>query len=399
MSDTRRTRATTIVLWGIAIAIGLVLSYQRYRDAIAGDTGIDLGTFLEASAHVREGGSVYDAPAYVYLPFIAWALLPFSSVAEAVGPWTIASLLACWGAVAAVTATLWGSLRPWQRPVVAGVGIFTSLYSTVISLEFWLGQNDTFILLTTALAVLFASLRQSALSGVVLGIGAALKTWPAGMGLWLLRRGAPHRWRSLIAAISTGLVAILVVVIVAGPQTLGEWIARTQDFSEQQLLAYSVWGVGRHLFADSGVVDPLVDAPLLGTVVAWALALAVCAALVVALLRPGTDSLAMWNVASALVLLLPVSHLWYRLLMLPLVWVWIAYAMRRPKDPWIVSAAVVSVVFWLSTFRLPALDNQDAGAPTQYIAIMVVAFLTLGVSVAAAALRGGAGALPADRRA
>lgn len=396
--DTPRTRVLTAALWVGTVVLGLVLSYQRYREGVAGVAGIDLGTYLEASLSARAGGSVYDALAYVYLPFTAWMMLPFSTVAEAIGPWTIASLVACWGAVAAVTATLWRSLRPWQRPVLAGIGLVTTLYSVVLSIELWLGQNDAFVLLTTALAVLLASLRLGAPSGVAVAIGAALKSWPAAFGLWLLRRDAPRRWRSVIAAAATGVVALAIVAIVAGPATIGEWIARTQELSEQQLVAYSVWGMGRHLFGDSGVMQPIVDSPALGTVVAWLLAAAVCGAIVVVLVRPGSDSLAMWNIAAAVVLLLPVSHLAYRLFMLPLVWVWAAQAMRRPKDPWVLAAAGVSIVFWVAAFRLPAIDSMNAGSPSQYVSIMLLSLVTLGVSVAAAAVRDGTSALSDGRR-
>lgn len=191
----------------------------------------------------------------------------------------------------------------------------------------------------------------------------------------------------LLAAAATGLIALAAVAIISGPGEIVAWVQRTIAFSSQQLVAYSVWGLGRQAFADSGVMTPVIDAPTLGTLVSWILAALLAGLVVIALRRPGTDSLAMWNVASAVVMLIPVSHLWYRLLMLPLIWVWVATALRRPRDAWAVSTAVFSVVFWWVTFRLQPIDNRFAESTGQYLVVMIVGVVMLALSVTAAARR------------
>lgn len=378
-------RTVPVILWLLAVAVGVVLTIQRYRAAVVGDAGIDLETFVTAANAVRDGGSVYDATGYVYLPPLAWVFLPFPTLEAAIGPWAIISLTACWAAVAAVTATLWSDLNAWQRPAVAGFALATLLYNSVTTLELWLGQNDTLVLLTMAGAVFLASRRWAAASGAAVALGAILKSWPGAMGLWLLRAGAPHRWRAVIGAFATGAGALVIVAIVSGPQTILAWIERTVSFSEQDLVAYSVWGVGRHLFDDSGVMPPLVEAAALGTAVSWILAAVVVAAIVVVLLRPGTDSLSMWNIATAVILLLPVSHLWYRLLMLPLLWVWVAVALRRPRDPLVWASVALAAGAWIVTFRWEPLDNRAAGDPWQFVIVMAAAVALLVVSTCAAA--------------
>lgn len=384
----KRERIAKTVLWVLVAAGAAAMAFARLRDATGDPThGTDLETFLTAARAAARGGSVYEATGYVYLPFVAWMLVPFAALpAETVfAAWTTLSLAAALGAVAALTATLWSGLRPWQRPVVAGVAGVTLLYNAVFSLELWLGQNDTLILLLTSLAVLFATFRHSHLSGAMVGLGAVLKTWPGGLGLWLLRRGAPDPLRGLSVAAATGVAALLIVVAVAGPGELAAWVQRTLAFSSQQLVTYSVWGVGRQAFADAEVMTPVVDDPMLGSVIAWALAAIVVALIIVALRWPGTDSLAMWNIAAGLVMLIPVSHLWYRLLMLPLVWVWFATLVRRPRDLWAWVTAAVAVLFWWTTFRLQPIDNQFTDNTAQYLLVMGTGLAMLAVSVAAAA--------------
>lgn len=383
----RRTVST--LLWIAVVVGGLALSAQRLLDVLSGDNSIDLAMFLDAARHAASGESVYLGEGYVYLPFVAWVLVPFSHlpVDAIIGPWTVASLLACWGAIAAVVATLWPVLSWWQRPVVAGVALVTLLYNNITTMELWLGQSDTFVLLLTALAALASSLRWPAVSGVMIGIAALVKTWPVGFGLWLLRSGAPHKWRSVVAAVATGAIGVAIVAIVSGPTTVGDWVERTVAFSEQELIAFSVWGVGKHLFTDSGVMPSLVVAPIWGAVISWLLAAGVVVLVVVSVLRPGTDSLAMWNITSAIVLLLPVSHQWYKLLMLPLVWVWVAYALERRRDLLTVVTAVASVGFWVVIFRLPPLDNLYTEDVGQYALVMGTAILMLTLSVLTAARR------------
>lgn len=222
-----------------------------------------------------------------------------------------------------------------------------------------------------------------------------MKTWPAALALWLVRRGAISRGRALFGAAMT-LAGGLIAVQVIGSSTLTEWWRRTRELSEQDLVAYSAVGLGRHLFTDSGVMEPLALSPVLHVVVTAVLVTVVVLAIAVTVWRPGTDSLAMWNIATGVVLLLPVSHLSYRLLALPLVWVWCAYALRRPREFWIVTAAAASVTFWLVTFRLQPPDSQWASSPAEYVGVMAASVTLLVVSVAASAVHHGSDALPTD---
>lgn len=380
-------RALSAALWAAVFIVGAYLTYARFMDAVTSDIGTDLGVFFEASRHAARGESVYLEPKYVYSPLVAWALLPFADFTALVWSWTALSLLACWGAVAAVVGVLWRRLAPWQRPVIASVGIVTLLFNNVTSVYLWFGQTDTLVLFFAATAVFLSGRGRHAASGATLALNGIMKTWPGGLTLWYLRRGAPHRWRSLATAAGTLAVFVLVVIVVSGPQTIADWIERTFAFSSQPLVAYSVWGLGKQAFSDSGVMTPLWDAPVAGAILSWVLALVVIALLVVALRRPGSDSLAMWHVASALVLLIPVSHVSYRLLMLPLLWVWTAYALSDARRLPAVAMAVLLAGFWVVTFRGQTLDNRFAADSGYYVLVMLSALVVFAASVLVGAAR------------
>ena len=380
MGTTAR-RVVALLMWIAVAAVAVFLSLQRYRDAVGSDIGTDLRTFVAAADHIRHGRSPYTEYGYVYSPFVAWLLLPFPDFDAAVGPWTAASIASLWGAVAAVTATFWHALSWWQRPLLAGVGLVTALYSPLLSLDLWLGQTDPFLPLVAALAVFFASRNRQVASGVSLAMGAIIKSWPVGLGLWMFRRGVAHRARLIVATVTTGAALLLLTLVVHGPGIFTEWIDRTLTLSEQDLVAYSVWGFGRHLFTQSPALAPLLVAPALGTAVSWLLAAVVVALIVIALRRPGDDALSMWNIATGVVLLIPVCHLWYFLLALPLLWTWVAHALKGTRRAESLVAVAMLAVWWVIVFRLPPLDNQFGQSTPQYIAVVLSSVAALAVSV------------------
>lgn len=380
------TLMATGTLWIATLALGMYLTAQRYGDGVSTlpQIGIDLHIFFEAAEHARRGEQVFAADGYVFSPLLAWLLTPFPTFDDVVVPWTIATLAACWAAVAAVTATLWSLLRAWQRPIVAAVGLVTLLSSQLLVRLLWLGQVDTVVIFLAALAVLLTRFGRSPASGAVLVFAALLKTWTAAFGLWLLRRDAPRRWVSIATAAGTAGLALIVFAIVSGPGVLLDWVQRTLELSYQRVVVFSVWGAARHLFSDSGEMDPIVIAPVLGAVFAALLAAAVIGLLILALRYPSSDSLSMWHVVSAVILLLPVSHQTYRLYMLPLVWVWTAYLFSDRRRIHAIVALAGLVPWWFLSHRLPPIESVDVGDPGQYTVFLTTAVVALAVSVLAA---------------
>lgn len=374
-------RAAVIAGWLLVLALAAVLAVQRFRDALATGLGMDLEFILEGAELARSGGDVYDADWYTYSPLLAWALIPLAGNSDAMAIWTAVSLASGLLAISFVIAAQWGTIPGWRAPVMAGVAVVTLLYSNVLSIELFLGQNQLLLLALIALTVLIGT-RWPEVSGVALGIMALVKTWPVLLWLWLLRTGARRRLRAMIAAVGTVAVLVIVMVSISGPASLSRWMERTFEMSEQPLSISSVWYFARLWFPGTGTPVELADAPLAGQFVSWMLVAGIAALVVVTLRHPATPALAMWNLAGAAILLLPVSHPIYRLLMLPLLWVWVGELLgaARRLEPAIGVGVLIS--WWLIAFRLDGVPG--AGEWLQF-AVVVSTIVALTASVLLAA--------------
>jgi len=211
-------------------------------------------------------------------------------------------------------------------------------------------------------------------SGVLLAVAALVKTWPALLLLWLARRGQPRRWWALAGASATAVALLVAWWIVDGVDGPGRLVERTLHLGEQRMGLYSVWYFARE--GVPGTDDPLAlaDAPLLGQAISWVLAAVVIAGIVLVLRRPGDASLAMWNLAGATILLLPVSHPFYRVLMLPVLWVWLAILLsaRRRREP--IIAVVVLGAWWVIAFRNEIW--QEGWVQFAEVVVTLIAFAT-----------------------
>ncbi|GAA1060116.1 glycosyltransferase family 87 protein [Agromyces bracchium] len=378
------------LLWLIAVSVGLALSVQRLPDASqrsAGVGAVDLRIFLDAAQSVVAGESVYDVDGYVYLPFVAWSLLGATDMRSTITPWAIAAIAAAWCIAVVTLVPLWDRLTRWQRPVVFGVALVALLYNKVTLNQLELGQVDFFVLLLLAGAATAAWYRRSAASGALIAVAALVKTWPVLIGVWLLRSSESRPLRALAGALIAGTAGVLAATALSGPTMIPEWVSRTIELSRQDLVSFSVWGAGVELFTADSAGGPLVVSPVLAVVLPWVLAGGVAALIVIALRWPGDHGLAMWNVAGAVVLLLPVSHISYRLLMLPLVWTWLAICMSRRYTTATRRVAVIALVatsfFWIVTFRFAAY-LAAMGSTGLYVAVMLSTMLALAASVFAA---------------
>jgi hypothetical protein len=374
-----RMRSRTVVaaaLWASVVLGTAVLVVERFRGAVGdASAGMDLGFFLEGARAVEADGTPYAADMYVYSPLLALVLGPVEGGARAqLDWWTTMSLAAGVGAVALVVASLWQDLGTLARPLVAGVASVTLLASWPVVLILWLGQVDLVLLALLALAVLLGARGRPTAGAFVVGLAAALKTWAGGLVLWGFRRGGD--WRASLVGVGAAIgLTVLVSTVAVGWNAVPQWVVRTLAASDQSLTSYSAWGAGRDLFTASGVLArPLVESATLATVAtvvlgAWALAL-----LVVALRRPGDARVSAWNIMACLLLLLPVSHLAYRVLALPLLWVWPALVQRAGRAHWAVLMAVLGVCWYLG-FRLVPGDpgSVDAGI---YLAVLGSAYVS-----------------------
>lgn len=370
-----------VLAWGVAWAIALALSWVRFRSAMASADRPDLEDFfLPAARAVRAGGSPYEVVGYLYSPFVALLLAPVADASWAVGGWTVLllalALASCWmGAQASAHRS--GRVG---RAAVFAVAAVSLLSSWALTMELWQGQVHLFVLAAVTLAMLATTRGLRGVAGTALAVAGMVKTWPAVLLVWLLRRPLHLRRSEWVGAAGVAVLTVALVVAVGGPAALGTMASETRRGSSQPLVAYSAWGAGTVLFTESGLSDPVLVSPALrvivtGLVLAWVLAL-----LVVTLRRPGDAVVALLNVAFCVVLLLPVSHYVYLLVPLPALWWWSARALREPRrwQVW-VTALVLGLWWFVALRRIPPVGPDALTTPGSFV-------LVLGSTLAAATL-------------
>jgi hypothetical protein len=230
-----------------------------------------------------------------------------------------------------------------------------------------------------------ASRSWPATRGAFLGVAGLIKAWPAAAAVSLFQRGSADRRRSLVAFVVTLLVAPVLAVAFGGGSGLMSFAKSVFDARQQALISNSVWGIPKLLFSGSGLARPLfVSHPL--QIAAELVLLAWVVGLVVVALRTRGDAvLCTWNVTLCLVLLLPVSHLAYTVLALPLLWLWGTRVLTgRPLDRWEVGAFVVLLLWWIvQTKAWPGDGSSNSISSIRFSVVFAANLVACSASVAA----------------
>lgn len=378
------TRAAVVLLWVLAALISVVLITARYRSAIADGTWFDFTNyFLPAGLAVTDGRSPYDVDGYVYSPIVAVLVGATLGFPEPITVWTILNLGAAVGAIALFTATMWHRLRPWQRPCIAAVAVITLMWNWLTTLMLGSGQTDLYVMVALCGAGLAASRRNAVATGAGIAIAALMKTWPILIGIWIFRRGAFKRWTTLLAAVATGSVALVIIVVIWGPEAVSAWVdAVLRARSQPGLIHFNALSIGQQIFGGgkgSGSPPPL---PALAVTLTIVSILVVVSALVIALLRPGDDLLSLWHVTLAVVLLLPVTHSVYLILGLPILWVRFARFLSRPRRGVNIVTLAIWILWWVASARVQwSGDTFTAMSTVGYATVMGLTMIALLVSV------------------
>lgn len=350
MAIERRAGASAPHLSGLflvaaAAVLSLVLGIARYRFALSSPTHLDYDAyFLPAARAIMAGRSPYSVSGYVYSPLYALLIAPVSGE-----PWAFPALLAatiiagiagCWLAAVALTRG-----RPlWHTGVLALLAVTTLLWNWDASLVLRL-LNPEFLVL---LCLVGAAHSRGLVSGFLLGLAGALKTWPAALAAWIAVAGRP-RWARALGFVLAGLLTVASALVVGGSSGVQQMVgSATQAGSQPQALVFSVPGAAHHLFQRNDRICPIVVSPLL-----HALALVVGAAYLLVLLwiclrRPGPAQLSLFNLTFLLLLAMPVSHELYLVLVLPALWFWTARLLATPGP---LEAVVTAILlgWWLIT--------------------------------------------------
>jgi hypothetical protein len=298
----------------------------------------DLGIYLKAGEHFRDGSAVYlqtpltvqplDRTNYPYLyppltlPFFgALSILPVQ-IAQAI--WLAGSL-----GLGLVALRRFGVARSWLIPALLWPPLFQGI---------WVGNVAVPVL---ALFALGPSL------GAGLVIGAVFKPYTGLTALWLVRE---RRWLQIAA----GAVALLAVAAATLPLTgfalWTAWLDSLRIYQDSQQSLPGLYGFGLLRYLPFAVYGGLA-----------------VAAVLVAFLARGRDSLA--RLGTATVVASPSLFGHGLLVAIPSIlslrssWLWLAVGfLSTPDGPqWWLAVVVVAASWVVPTMRLPAVTGSVAG--------------------------------------
>lgn len=370
------SRLATAAVWVAAGGLAASLGFARYSDAVAGPQPDFVNCFVLAAEEVAAGRTPYSVAGYYYSPLVALTLAAVVHTGWSVEAWTalrvVCGVVACLVSVVAFTPR-----GAWlRRGLLTCLAVVTLLYSWPATFDLWAGQPNLLAVLAMAGTVLAHRFRAEATSGLLLGLAAVVKTWPALFLAWFFRRGARGGLRPWLGVATAALLAVLPAWWLGGWQGVSDMVIGPLHGADQPALAAnSVWGVGRMMFSPSSVGAPLLISPLLQWLTTSALVLLVVGMGTLTLWRPGDDLISLYNVAFVTILLLPVSHFYYLVYPLPALWWWASRCTQDPRSrtAWIVTAVLVA--WWLVAFRIAPVGDGFATTTWQSLTRIFVATL------------------------
>ena len=391
----------TLVLWLAAAVLTIFMAHERYAATANGLLGAAIpGTdfrrsFLHAAQAIAAGHSPYTVAGYVYPPFLALALVPFSHVNHV----TELRLWRVWVAVMVISLVLavmifilsqTRKLKPWLWPVLFAFCAFTVLCSRYfpVSKDLLLGQADTITFPVLLLSVLAASRDLPVVRGVCIGVTGLLKTWPGAIGATLFQRDIQHRWRSLLALGATLAVAPILTFILWGGIGIHGFIRNIFGVttSNQAYINDSAIGATKLLFTRSGIAKQLyisrgMHYAVLAILIIWIVGL-----LIIALRSAGDSVLCTFHVTFCILLLLPVSHRQYAIYVLPILWIWVAHVLQsKGTDRLTLAVAVVMLLWWINQLHAwPDVGSSIGISAVHYCVPFMADLVALTLSVIAA---------------
>ncbi len=305
------------------VTAGFMAYYVAGETIRDGEPGTQLydDSWFAARVMKESRGTVSD----VYLanpPTLAvtWSPFAYLSAAAARQVWMAISVLCLAWSVWLICLELGWARHPWA---LVGISALFTLPAPVRE-QFSYGQIYAGLLLLYVIAWRTYLRQRDAAAGTALGVAMALKVsgWPVGL-LMLAQR----RWIAVCSALATAAAASLLslpwVGVAAWRAFLFDQIPRTLRAGAATLSAYQdTTGFWQHLFRYVPTINPapVIDAPVLATVLTLATTLAACIALI---WRPRSTSLRFVAAVALSELLSPAAEQYhYILLLLPLALLW-----------------------------------------------------------------------------
>jgi hypothetical protein len=332
--------------WREAIFLFLLvwtLGSQAYKSGINPESALsalDYKVYYNAAHRLNTGAPLYMPPdangvgAYIYPPPIAILNQPLAKLStdQAFKVWTAFNILCLLGAIAFFTRA-----ANFRAQDCFAVGLIL-----LLSFRFWptisnlaLGQVN-FITLALIAAIYYAQSRGKwAYTGILIALATLTKTWLIGLLFYLVLQ---RQWRALAWCLGSLAILLVASFSVVGWQEWAQFIHFTRENSSQPwLISQSLPGFARLHLGSNPLIPPLVDSPIVKN--AFLLA------------TYGLLGLATWKVFSAsrfrqnssehqrnlqlgfylltLILALPLCHMEYYLLALPLFWTIVTWINRN----------------------------------------------------------------------
>jgi len=402
------------VLWVAAAAVLAGLVVSRYRGAIGAapltnGANTDFSTFFDAGHTVARDGNLYSSGgAYVYFAPLALVFSLFSDLSPiaVLKGWTVAEL----AAFAAVAGLLVDALRSrlsswWEAPMLFAFCAVTGLHLWAMTLEFFVSNDDIFVLMILVLAGIALRDDHPLAFGVLVGVAMLIKVWPVLLVVAVLQKGlrARDRMVAILALAAVGVVGLATNLIPAGTREFTGFFITLNRSKAQGLMSWSVSGIPRILFSQSGLGRPVFISSDVRYLATGLLGLWVLGMLALCLQRPGDPMLVVFNVILFAILIDPVSHLAYSILALPIIWFWVAhYRVFLDRRGWhgrelaVRILVVVAVTVWYVVQQKAWPDSPVASSLSESPVFLVNLFL-LTASVVGGRVLLGRAALTTDR--
>jgi hypothetical protein len=365
-ADRQQWKHMTVVLWVLVLAGTAVVAYVQYRFVMVHAHATDLSIFIRAARYAAEGRSPYlvrtPEPGYVYTPVLAILLAPLSHLSwpTVLRVWTVISLASVAIGAGCITSIEDKTLLSWQRPVFFGLCVNSAYLLWPVTLALVLGQADLLVLALLCIAALARWRGMARGDGALLGVAGFIKVWPVLGLVSFFGRGVKGRKRTLVSLVGVSMLGPLSALALGGMSGLMDMLRRIFDARSQSLISYSVWGIPKLWYSvnssanylDNSVGLRVAATALLALFVAWLLYLNLRK------IQPGSP-LAFWNCFGCVILLLPVSHVYYTVYFLPLLWHWTSRAIRSGlREPVALIVLGALMIWWETLLRAWPADGS-----------------------------------------
>ncbi len=340
------------------------LTVSAFRAADQGGLrGLDFHSYYLAADRLAHGQPLYVAPAtdlyqnpYPYSPWPALLLrvIPGNSEDAAFAAWLVLNITAVIASCILMAGVIAGSFRRFA--VLCVLFLLTAFHNWPMRVEWSLGNVDCLLLLLAVIMFVSARYSRWTLFAIALAIAACLKTWMIGFAI------APLFSRQFRAATLSVLAYALLLTLgfaCVGLGSFREFFTVMRRYSVQPaLMALSTPGVARQFFSANVHIQPLAISPFLqyaflalvySGVAGAAFYLWKCGSKsprFPAPPRPEFSGLAVLACCAMALIALPLCHLEYFILLLPVIW-WFLAGGGKPFDRHHMFMAILALAAYL----------------------------------------------------